>query len=204
VVHAEFHVQIVRPAGEQFDQAGRRVLGEERGSRQPQQPATSAGLADLLDRAVLQAEQFGRATGQSQPTRGERQPGRSTGEEPVAQLLAQVPDVQRDSRFGYAQFPSGLLDRPKPDHRRERTLSRSHNPVIVRLAGPAATEGEEADGQQRGKSGHDASGASQASPPDSSSIRPPEPAPRASAAASTTARTGCSCWSTATTNKPTL
>ncbi len=144
VVHAEFHVQIVRPAGEQFDQAGRRVLGEERGSRQPHQPATSAGMADLLDRAVLQAEQFGRATGQSQPTRGEGQPRRSTGEEPVAQLLAQVPYVQRDSRFGYAQFPSGLLDRPKPNHGRERTkLSRSHSPLIVRLARPARTRRSE-------------------------------------------------------------
>ncbi len=67
--HAQLDVQVVGPAGEQLDQPGRGVLGEQAGRGHPQQPAAAAGLADLEDGAVLQAQHLGGPAGQPQPAR---------------------------------------------------------------------------------------------------------------------------------------
>ena len=79
VAHAQLDVEVVGPAGEQLDQPGRRVLGEQARRGHPQQPSAVAGLADLEDRPVLQAEHLGRPAGQPQTARGERQPGTPSG-----------------------------------------------------------------------------------------------------------------------------
>ena len=60
--------------GEQVDEPGRGVLGEQAGRGDPQQPAAAAGLADLEDRAVLQAEHLRGPAGQPQAARREREP----------------------------------------------------------------------------------------------------------------------------------
>ena len=99
VVHAELDVEVVGAAGEQFDEARRGVLGEQAGRRDAQHPASRTGLADFQDGPVLQPEHLGGAAGQPQAARGERQAGRGRREQLVAELLAQLPDVQRDRCF---------------------------------------------------------------------------------------------------------
>jgi len=69
-VHAELDVEVVGAAGEQVDEPGRGVLGEQAGRGHPQQPATGPGLAHLEDRAVLQAQHLRGPAGQPQPRRG--------------------------------------------------------------------------------------------------------------------------------------
>ena len=61
------------PIREQLDEPGGGVLGEQGGRRDPQQPPTAAGLADLPDGPVLQPQDLGGPTGQSKPAGGERQ-----------------------------------------------------------------------------------------------------------------------------------
>ena len=116
--------------GEEVDQSGRGVLGEQARRRHPEHPPTVAGLADLADGAVLEAEDLDRAAGQPQPARGERQPGRGAGEEHVVELLAQLGDVHRDRRLADAELLGGRLHRAQPHHAREGAeLGRGHPPT---------------------------------------------------------------------------
>ena len=69
--HAQLHVEILGPAREELDEAGRGVLGEQAGGGQPQQPAALARGADLADGLVLQAEHLRRPAGQPQAAGGE-------------------------------------------------------------------------------------------------------------------------------------
>ena len=69
----ELHVEVLGPAGEQFDEPGGGVLGEQAGGGQAQQPASLARLAHLPDGPVLKAEQLARPAGQPQPSGCKRQ-----------------------------------------------------------------------------------------------------------------------------------
>ncbi len=113
---AQLHVEVVRTAREQLDEARGGVLGEDAGRRHPQQPPAVAGLADLADGAVLQAEDLDRPARQPQPAGGERQPGRRTREELVVELAAQLGDVHRDRRLAHLQLVGRRLDRAQPHH----------------------------------------------------------------------------------------
>nr|BFE70996.1 hypothetical protein GCM10020092_042970 [Actinoplanes digitatis] len=127
VAHAELHVEIRRPLGEQLDQAGRRVLGEQARRRHPQQPAPATGRADLEDGAVLQPEQLRGAARQAQPARCEGKARRGPGEELVAQLAAELADVQRDRRLGDLELGGGLLDGPESHDGRVRPQLRGRH-----------------------------------------------------------------------------
>ena len=95
VADAELQVEVGGPVREDLDQAGGGVLGEEAGRAHPQQPAALTGSAHLQHRDVLQPEHLGRPAGQPQPARRERQATPAAGEQLVAQLLAELSDVQR-------------------------------------------------------------------------------------------------------------
>jgi hypothetical protein len=140
-VDAQLDVEVIRPAGEQVDQSRRGVLGEQAGRGHPQQPPPAAGLADLEDRPILQPQHLGRAAGQAQPTGGERDARRRADEQPVAELLAQLADVERHGRFGNGQVDRGLLDRAQPDNCGESSqLCRCHLcQPLVRVRAAAAT-----------------------------------------------------------------
>ena len=108
------------------------MLGEQAGRGDPQQPATAAGLADLEDRAVLQAEHLRGPAGQPQAAGGEGETGRGADEQLVAELLAQLPDVQRDRGLRHRQLGCGLLHRAQPHHRGEGAqLGRRHTRPLV-------------------------------------------------------------------------
>ena len=99
---------------------------------EPQQPAPLAGRAHLEHGAVLEAEQLDGAAGQAQPARRERQARRGPGEELVAELPAELADVQRDGRLGDEELGRGSLDRPEPDDGRERSqLGRGHRALLM-------------------------------------------------------------------------
>ena len=85
------------------------MLGEQARRGDAQQLPPGAGLADLEDRALLQAEQLGRPAGQPQPARRERQPDRRAGEQLVAELFAQLADVQRHGGLGHLEVGGGAL-----------------------------------------------------------------------------------------------
>ena len=102
---AQLDLEVGRAPGEQVDQSGRRVLGEQVRRRDPEHPAPVTGLADLAGGAVLQAEDLDRPAGQPQAARGERQAGGGAGEEHVVELLAQLGDVHRDRRLADARAP---------------------------------------------------------------------------------------------------
>ena len=132
-LHAEFDVEIIGAAGEQFDEAGRGVLGEEARRGDAQQPATPPRLADFEDRAVLQAQQLGGAAGQPQPSRSEREAGGRPGEQPIAEFLAQLPDVQGHRRLRHGEFAGSLLHRAEPHNGgKSPQLGRCHRHDTIR------------------------------------------------------------------------
>src|SRR3954451_6358686 len=95
--------------------------------RAPPHPPPDAGGPPLEQGAVLESEQLDRPTGEPQAAGGEGQARRGTGEQLVAELLAELADGQRDGGRGHAELAGGRLDRPEPDDGGERAqLGRRH------------------------------------------------------------------------------
>ena len=127
-------------AGEQVEQPGRRVFGEQARCRDPQKASPVPGLAHLEDGPVLQSQHLRRPARQPQPTRRERDPGRRTQEQPVPELLAQLTDVERHRRLRHLEIDRGLLHRTEPHHGGESPqLGRCHRCHLVRSARPCVT-----------------------------------------------------------------
>ena len=127
-MNAQLDVQIVRPAGEQVDQAGRRVFGEQARRTPPaavgvrRRPGSPRGWCDPAARASRAARLASRS-----PPGVKARPGAGSDEQPVAELLAQLPDVQRNRRFGDAQISCCPFHRSEPHYSCERAqLGRGH------------------------------------------------------------------------------
>src|ERR1035437_6359726 len=120
-VRAQLDVEVVSAACEQLYETGCRVLGEQAGRCDTEQPPTAVRLTDLADSAVLQTEHLSRPTGEAEATRGESQSRCCAGEQLVAEFLAELTDVHGRGCLGHAQLRGSLLDRAKSNNRGEST-----------------------------------------------------------------------------------
>jgi hypothetical protein len=69
------------------------MFGERAGRCDAQQPPAVRGLGDLDRGLPLEAEDLDGPAGEPQPSRGERQPGPSSGEQRIVEFLAQLRHV---------------------------------------------------------------------------------------------------------------
>ena len=136
-VLAQLDVEVVGAAGEQLDQTWSSVLGKQAGHADAQQPAPAGCLAHLEDGAVLQPKHLGGPGGQAEAAGGEREPCTCGYEQLVAELFAQLGDVQRHCCLGDLEAGGRLLDRAESDNGGESAqLSRRHGALLQVVAAP--------------------------------------------------------------------
>ena len=114
VAHAQLDVEIVRPAGKQLDEARSGSFGEQTRRREAEQPTPVPGLSHFPYGAVLQAEQLGRAGGETQAPRGEGESGSCPREQLVVEFFSKLADVKRHGRLAHSELGRGLFDRAVP------------------------------------------------------------------------------------------
>ena len=128
--HAQLHVEVLGPAGEELDQPGGGVLGEQARRGQPQEPAARGpprsprGSSGPAGPSISVAR-----VARRRPARGEADAGRAAGEERVVELLAQHGHVARHRRLGHPELGGGRLHRAEAHHGGERPQLRGgHGP----------------------------------------------------------------------------